>query len=678
MAAGLAAGFLLYYRDRNSGIPLKFRRIMLVFRSVVITLISFLLMSPMLRLTSRSIEKPLIIFAQDNSRSITALPDSSFYKNEYPEMIRKMQDELSGDFELRTFTFGEMLSDTSHIDFSENATAFSPLFDELKSRFANRNIGALILASDGIYNKGSDPLHAAGRLNYPVYTIAMGDTNIRRDVIVSKVNYNRIAYLGNSFPVEVIVNANRCSGASANLSLTLNGNMVSSKPLSITDDRFTSSVVFMADATRPGVMHYRISASSVSGEVNTDNNSMDIYIEVLDARDKVLILAGAPHPDVAALKQSVEGNRNYEAEVVMLNDFSGTVNQYGLVILHQVPFRGKPIPEFLRTSNAALPSLLYILGANSDLQAFNSLKSGVSVLQTISKSDDAHPLLSTDFSLFTPGENIRRMLNAYPPLSVPFAEYRFNAPMQTLFYQKIGNVPTSKPLLTFNTVSQNKTGVLCGEGIWRWRLHNYMINSEHEAFDDIVNRILQYLGAREDRSRFRIYCENVFGGNEPVVMEAEVYNDAYEAVNDADVELVITGPDGKKYNYTFGRSGKGYYLQAGLFPPGEYTYIATVKTGGKLLSKSGMFSVSRLNLEYLSLTADHRTLFNLANSHNGEMLYPADISLLPAKIKAREDIKAVSYTHRSLSDLVNLFWVLLLILLLIGAEWVMRKMNGTY
>ena len=46
----------------------------------------------------------------------------------------------------------------------------------------------------------------------------------------------------------------------------------------------------------------------MQGEVTYSNNVQDIFIEVMDGREKILILAAAPHPDIAAIKQLIIQN----------------------------------------------------------------------------------------------------------------------------------------------------------------------------------------------------------------------------------------------------------------------------------------------------------------------------------------------------------------------------------
>ncbi len=166
--------------------------------------------------------------------------------------------------------------------------------------------------------------------------------------------------------------------------------------------------------------------------------------------------------------------------------------------------------------------------------------------------------------------------------------------------------------------------------------------------------------------------------NEPIELEAEVYNESYELINESDVNLVITDADNKKFPYAFSKTNNAYRLNAGTRPVGEYKYEAKVKVGEKLYVQKGEFSVSPLQVELTNTTADHQLLYSIAKNHDGEMVYPSQLDKLAEKLNAREDIKTVSYSEKKLTDLINLKWIFFLILALLSAEWFMRKRNGAY
>src|ERR1051325_8056097 len=91
----VAAGFFLtwvLYRNDNvfSGIHPWLKRILTGLRFLFITLLAFLLLTPLIKTLTRQTEKPIIIIAQDNSQSIIINKDSSFYRNEYPQKLRAM------------------------------------------------------------------------------------------------------------------------------------------------------------------------------------------------------------------------------------------------------------------------------------------------------------------------------------------------------------------------------------------------------------------------------------------------------------------------------------------------------------------------------------------------------------------------------------------------------------
>ena len=211
IAAGIVYAGILYFKDKKlSELSIWIVRLLAAFRFIVVALLSFLLLSPLLKTISREVEKPVIIIAQDNSESITAGKDSAFYKTEYRKSLQQLVDKLADKYDIRFYSFADKIKEITLADsvlFNEKQTDISLLFDEIETRFTNRNTGAIILASDGLYNKGSNPVYSADKIKTPVYTVALGDTTVKKDIILLKAEHNRLAYLGNKFPIEIVVNA---------------------------------------------------------------------------------------------------------------------------------------------------------------------------------------------------------------------------------------------------------------------------------------------------------------------------------------------------------------------------------------------------------------------------------------------------------------------------------------
>lgn len=676
IAAGITYAGILYFRDKKlNELSVWIVRTMAAFRFVVITLLSFLLLSPLLKTVSREVEKPVIIVAQDNSESVVVGKDSAFYKKEYKRNLQQLVDKLNDKYEVRFYSFADKIKEIPEADsltFNEKQTDISVLFQEIETRFANRNTGAIILASDGLYNKGSNPVYSSDKIKTPVYTIALGDTTVKKDIILLKANHNRLAYLGNKFPIEIIVNAKQLRGKTTTLTITKGDAALFTQTINFNSDAYISTIPVYLDAKETGLQHYKIRLSTLSEEVNINNNKRDVFIEVLDSRQKVAIIADAPHPDVAAIKESLENNQNYEVESYTIDNFDKPVKKYNLVILHQLPGSRNPATKIINDIAVADVPVWAFSGAGT------ILKNDLSIVSTSQKTNECEAVMEENFSLFTVSDELRKAIKNFPALVCPYGNYSSASNANTLFYQRIGIVDTKTPLMSFSSSGESKTAIFMGEGLWKWRLQDFAMNNNHNLFDELISKTVQYLSVKADKSFFKILGKNNFLENETIEMEAEVYNESYELINEPEVNITITNADNKKFPFTFSTTTNAYRLNAGMMPVGEYKYEARVKVGEKIFIQRGQFSVSALQVELTNTIADHQLLFSLSKKHDGEMVYPNELEKLADQLNSRTDIKSVSYTQNKLADLVNLKWIFFLLLALLSIEWFMRKRNGAY
>lgn len=678
LLAGSVYAILFYYREKNGDFNKTTTIALALIRGTVISFIAFLLLAPLIKSTDRHSEKPIVLLAVDNSESVAMGKDSAYIKGEFSQAFSALGKTLSSDYDVKIYTFGDKLKSDGSIDFTEKLSDYSSLFDEIRNEYSNRNLAALILAGDGIYNQGADPLYASDNAPYSIYTVALGDTNQQKDIVVKRVNYNRVAYLGNDFPVEITVNAFGSAGSRSKISVSSGDQQLFTADIVVDGERYSRTFNVRVSATKPGVQKFRIAVAPVSGEISRENNYQDIYVEVLDSRQKILLLYSSPHPDVAAVKQSLGKNSNYAVEEMAADDFNGSVDNYSLVILHQIPSLTNAGFQVLNQLKTSKVPVLYILGSQSAIPAYNNLMSGLQIAPSSAAFNEATAIVNNSFSLFSLAPDVVEIIPGFPPLSVPFSQYKPSTGTQVLCYQKIGNVSTSIPLILFNQGTERKTATISGEGIWQWRMANYVKAGNQLAFDELLSRIIQYLAAREDKSPFRILHQNNFIENESVELDAELYNDSYQLVNDPDVNVVISDEQNINYPFAFTRTSNAYYLNAGSLPPGEYTYKASTTFAGKPLQKTGKFSIRNLNVEAMNTVADHLLLNNIAKRHNGQMVYPGSMNEIISMLKQREDVKTVVYSQKRYSELTGYLPALILIILLLTTEWFLRKRNGSY
>lgn len=667
--AGAAYASFLYFRDSKlNEFSAWLIYTMAVFRFVSVSIIAFLLLSPLIKSSTKTTERPIVIVAQDNSESIIHTKDSAFYRGEYKEKFKKLVDELGEKYDVKTYSFGDKLTTEVPFTYAEKQTDISALFDELENRYSGRNVGAIVVASDGLYNKGYNPEYNDFSLKAPVFAVALGDTTIKKDAVISKIASNRFAYLGNKFPVQIVVGAYQLKGSQSTLTVSKKGEVLFSQRLTINNNSFNSTLTLVLDAKETGIQRYHVKLEAMPGEVNSSNNEQDFFIDIRDGREKILLLAGAPHPDVAAIKNAIESNQNYEVETFLADNFNQPLKKYSLVILQQVSASSKIITD---VKNSEIPFLF--IGTPPP-----SLTTGLNVPLGGNRANDVEAVIVKSFPLFTISEELRNFIRDLPAVQTPFGTYKTGTSLNVLLYQKIGIVETQTPLMAFNTSGEQKSGLFVGDGLWRWRLRDEAAHGSDKLFNELITKTIQYLSTKVDKSFFRIFHKNNFYENEAIEFDAEVYNASYELINEPEIELSILNTENKKFPFAFSKTSNAYHLNAGLLPVGQYKFEAKVKVGDKQYTQRGEFSVTALQVESVNTIADHHLLFNLAKKHGGSMVYPRQLEELGKLLGQREDIKIVSYTEKKLSDLINLKWVFFLLLGLLTAEWFIRKQNGAY
>lgn len=674
--AGIAYAGVLYFRNiKLKDFPLWTVRLIALLRFTCITILSFFLLSPLLETVNRKLEKPIIVFAQDVSESIVIGKDSSAYRNAYLKNLKNFREQLNDKYETYFYSFSDKIERLASIDsirFTGKQTDISALFEEIETRYSNRNVGAVILASDGLYNKGASPVYASEKIKTPLYTIAMGDTTIQKDLILLKVEQNRMAYLGNEFPLRVVVNAKQLKGKATILKVKQGNNVLFEQTININSEEFITTVPVLLEAKKIGLQRYRVSLSSMSEEVSSLNNSQNVFMDVLDARQKVLLLAHAPHPDVAAIKETIAANDNYEVEAFTIEDFKKSVKGYNLIILHQIP----------NASNASTRIVGEIQKSNVPVWVFSGantiLKKGLRIVSSTSKTNDSEVVLNENFPLFTLSEAFRAYAENFPAIVCPYGDYVVNTNSTALFNQRIGVVETNTPIMAFTNSDDNRSAIFYGEGIWKWRINDFSTHGNTDLFDEFIYKTVQYLSVKENKSFFKLNYSKSFLENENIIINAEVYNQSYELINEPEVSISITNFGKNKFPFTFSKTSDSYRLNAGRLPVGDYKFEATVKVGTSVYTKQGGFRIVALQVESVNSIADHQLLYKIAKKHGGELLYPNQLDDLVEKLNNRDDIKTIAYTQNKLSDLIHYKWIFYLLLTLLSLEWFIRKRNGAY
>jgi hypothetical protein len=666
----------LYYRyrgpwGRNIQILLAFVRFLLV------TQLTLLLFGPLVRQVKNTYEPPAIVLALDNSASVELGSDSLEL-----ELLYSQLQDLAGTLEKQGYvTEVRSLSGIendigSGVGFSEKSTDINTMLRGIQNDFESRNLKSVVLVSDGLYNLGINPNYYP--YNFRISTVGLGDTIRKPDVNLNALLYNSIAYQGNKFPIVAELITHGMMGQQLTVRLISNGKTLETKQVTIGDEEQFDQVRFLVEAEKNGTQRYTVRVAPVEGEFTQVNNYKDAFIDIIEGRERILFAAPSPHPDIKAIRQTLEKNDNYEITLYIPSISTFKKEPYDLVFLYQVPDVKDQFGELIRFVEAENLPVFYVLGSKSDIPRFNQ-QNGILQIQLINQqSDQVFPYFNANFSLFKYSVDQRDILNDYPPVRVPFANFSLEKNSEIMLLQQVGNIRTSKPLLVMQSYNGRKKAVLLGEGIWRWRLHEFAANENHQAFDEMISKVVQFLGTKEDRRRFKAYpLKNEYFDNETVVFETEAYNDIYEQIYGQQVSLIISDESGNKQGFTYATSESNTRYRINGLDQGIYNYTASSIVNGISMMVSGTFTIRELQIETTKLTADHNLLRNLASDNDGIFYLPVEMENLKEDLLNLE-MKSKISTAEDYMAIINMKWGFFILIAFAALEWFIRKYMGSY
>jgi len=643
-------------------------------RAVIVALISFLLIGPVLKLTNNIFEKSTLVFLVDNSTSLKGNVDSLKLQNELNETTKRLREQ-GYDIVWKDLSGKEI----DKIKFENKSSDLNGALRNVTSDYEGKNLTGIVVLTDGIYNSGASPLYAPWHV--PITTIGIGDTIEHADLILKNVAYNEIAYQGNRFPVRAEVAIQNMPNQEVTVSIFKNGSVLNQQRKN-TDKKSLLQFDFLADAKDKGIQRWDVLVEPSTQETNLKNNRASIFVEVVEGRKKILVIAPSPHSDIKALRSVVEKNPNYEfifhipgvtkTDQALLQPAGAE-----LVIFHQAFDQDAKTAGLFSQLSKGKSSMLLIIGNKTNLRLLQANEVPLNFINPTQK-DEATPIVNSSFHDFEFSENSNSIFSRYPPVQVPFGKFSYPANAQVLLYQRIGSVATDRPMLLSWEDNGRKVAAFIGDGLWKWRLDEFSTSEKTEIFDETFSKLIQYLSTAEDKRKFRFFpIQNEFTDASPVIFEGQVYNDLFEKIYGNKIDLKLIDDKGKTstYNYTLSPGGERY--RVGGLKEGAYRFTATTEINSKREIVSGQFLVKEQNIEPLNAVADFGLLRKLSKATGGKFYNSNNWNQLVTDFKKTEP-KELIHSDESFNPLIHVKWFFYLLLLLISTEWFSRKYLGSY
>ena len=668
---------LLYVGNKNNKLTPTWTSILFVVRFISISLIALLLLAPFIKTTKKHIQKPRLIIAIDNSRSMTYSPDSGFLADKLSFKLDELEEALDSKFEIEKLLFGQDVKPFDTLSYDEEGSDYSKLFSYLKKHYPPNDIESMILVGDGIFNRGVDPIYASSDINFPILSLVVGDTNTKVDLKINDISYNSLVYLNENIPIEVNFSAEGLKNQKLNINVFVGNDLQKSRIIQIDNNSLNKTERFDLSTKTDGKHRIRIELLLDSPEENKANNYKSIFIDVLDAKQKILILANSPHPDISALKQAISGFKNYQVDISFPESQKLILSDYNLVILHQLPSIKYSISDILNNIKRNNIAVLGIIGQQSNLNTTFQFFGETGFNSSVKSFENSMATFNQNFSIFKLKNDDISLLESLPPLKTPLGNYANANSANVMAWQEINGIRTNFPLIYFTKNEDRKNCLIMGEGLWLWRNYNFLEESNFNSFDELIGKTVQYLMARTDKRYFKIKSKGEYSSGDKVILNAELYNKSYDPINDADIEIKVTNEKGETFDYIFNSINNSYKLELNNSVSGVYKFAASTNYNNQKYTDKGEFIVVKRDYESQQLKANYNVLFKISERNNGQMFSLKNIDEIKDNLKDKDVQNRISYSQ-TYSGLNNIPLILIIIILLLTLEWVLRKYLGTY
>ncbi len=623
-----------------------------------------LLINPKIKTTEIDNVKPVLSILIDNSKSIAYFKDTSSVNS----FVNQLQNDnlLNDKFTIKTYYFDDDLSIRDSLNFLGNNTNISKAITQANSLYDNE-IAPIVLLSDGNQTVGND--YSFTNSNQPIYPVVFGDTTVYTDLKINQINVNKYSYLNNKFPVEVLLNYEGNESVTSKFKIfNKSNNVVFSKQLRFSATENSKSLTANLTSLQEGVQYYRTSLQKVEGEKNIKNNVKNFSIEVIDEQTKILLLSSVLHPDIGAFKKAIESNKQRKVDVFLIDNFKKEINDYQLVILFEVNKKFKNIIDAVKSTKS---NYLLVSGVNTDWNFINQNELGFRknfINQTESYNADYNSAFQTYYQ-----KDIG--FSQFPPLQDQFGEIKILKEHQTLLNQNINGVSTQQPLLITSEENNQKTSVLFGQGIWKWRANSFLSTNSFQDFDSFIGNLIQYLSSNKKRNRLDVQAEKLFTANSNVVFNAFYTDKNYKFDNRASLEILITNIESKEtFALPFSLDNNNYKTSIQNLPSGSYTYKVTVL--GQNINRYGSFKITDFEIEAQFTRANAEKLQQLANKTKGKHYHKNEFENLKQELLGNSSYYTIQNVKLKEKNLIDWKWILFLIVALFSAEWFIRKYYG--
>lgn len=678
----LIAAAVSWYFYRNTALSSTKKYILITLKTIAVFILLALFIEPVLSYLTGNDKKGRDIVLIDISRS---------------SAIEKRGDEIHsilketgidpGDGNVFGFSGNTSeIRNTDSIQFNGFSTDLASSLRLLKEQYPDGSYSTITVISDGIITGGGNPLYEAQKFSAPFIVFPLGDTAVKKDIVIKNIAANEKAFTGTAVKIKTYLNLFKTAPAAITLKLMREGIEIKSQQVNTQPGLTNYEADFDVTETAPGKIKYTVIAENIPEELTYKNNRSDFYITFIDNKVNILVISGGPGYDNeftgSVLKRIGNYNITYRTQKSAGEFYEGPVDTRQFAELSTLFLLNFPtsvtsaalVSDIANNTKQFNVPVIFFAGKNSDYQKLGSFEEMIPF--SVSRPNSGENMLRLQ-----PVGGMDNGLDKIPGLGSTNEIFKNVSGI----LPKPGSITlatdkaSGEPIIINRVSGMNRSSAFLGYGLWRWKL-NPGTNAEktlEAMLIEMINMTLQ----KEKRTKLRVYpAKDIFDYTEGIKIYAEVYDENYLLTRNAKLTGKVTRKDGTSTGeLKFTAAENKFSAELPPLPANDYYIECDAEYNGSYWAKDyNRFSSDTLNTEFLDTRPNFDLLNMLASKTGGAVVYADSLkeySAILARLKEslpKEEVKEKYLRF----DLWGNKYYLMLVILLFSIEWVLRKRNN--
>ena len=705
--------------------------ILATLRTALIALVIFMLLKPVVVVSSVVPRSSYVALAIDDSLSMKLLdtPGRTTRLDYAKQMLlappssgkNSFINRLEEKFKTNLYGFsGEVVgaSDGNTLYGEGRTTDVTGALDEIAKRSSGMPLSAIVLATDGASNVSRDlsaTLRELRARDVPVFTIGVGDTARPLDAELTRMTLPHRVLVGSRANIEAFVSLSGYGATKVLMSVKEDGRAIKTEEFNLRGND-TQAVSLEIIPSNPGFRRYTVEVTPLDGEVTIENNKQEAMVEVIEGPLRILHVEGEPRWELGKIRESLTPteknitlvslqrtgeNKFYRqgigAQQELVSGFPKTEEElfaYDGLVLGSVEAgfftidQLRSIEAFVSRRGGGLLALGGRLSFDGGRYKGTLIEDLLPLTLEGRKLDDGEsfaPIFKAQLTGAGQAHPITRLnedraisqktWNELPPISVSEGLKTVKPGASVLLEAKrAGGSSPPVPLLALQRYGRGQTLAFTASDTWRWRMRMDSKSNAHETF---WRQLLRYLVSGTPKQIEAGAEQDVYVMDDTVRVVADIRDKHYNPVNDARATARITKPSGATVDvplkFTSINDANVYTGEFKADELGQHgiELVATSASIGQVGAKSTVL-VSDLNREFYSAAQNSDLLKRIAAETGGKYYQLSDLQSLLDDLTYRK----TPYSERVTKDLWDMPINFFLIMGLLCCEWFLRKREG--